>query len=210
MRPPFCSHCSYCDNCVKDFDHHCFFIGNCVAERTHKYFVMFLSLGTFLIVYTDILSVIFSVSVIFGSEVLAENFKEQMSYFLIGLLFLCFSCCFAKMCKYALHWILGLFIVAVTFLFLGSFMAMRTTDVTKMKYYENPMFGLVYMIMSMPILLWICPISCVHCKNISLNLTIKQKIVLQRKGYQKYINIDFSLPTAQKCQNIKHFIFKRN
>lgn len=99
FRPPRCSHCSVCGNCIEVFDHHCPWLNNCVGKGNYRYFFFFL------ITLSIHMMTTFTWSVLFVLDH-KEKLKETNSIVALSLIIVIFFLCWPVLGLTIFHMVL--------------------------------------------------------------------------------------------------------
>ena len=214
LRPPSASHCRYCDNCIKVFDHHCFFVSNCIGERNHKYFFLFLingSIGGILISFFNSIHFLY---VFFFSEfkIWKSLFKNYLYLTIIALLLITFGLLVASAGSNDIG------CIGVPIVIGGIIINICIYKIIPKEHpsYFNP-FTLISLFGSVSFTIFVSSVFIVQYLKISKKLTVKQESsireeYIERRSKGEEINISVKyfvkLSIRERIKNVIEFLRK--
>jgi hypothetical protein len=214
LRPPSASHCRYCDNCIKVFDHHCFFVSNCIGERNHKYFFLFLingSIGGILISFFNSIHFLY---VFFFSEfkIWKPLFKNYLYLTIIALLLITFGLLVASAGSNDIG------CIGVPIVIGGIIINICIYKIIPKEHpsYFNP-FTLISLFGSVSFTIFVSSVFIVQYLKISKKLTVKQESsireeYIERRSKGEEINISVKyfvkLSIRERIKNVIEFLRK--
>ena len=214
LRPPSASHCRYCDNCIKVFDHHCFFVSNCIGERNHKYFFLFLingSIGGILISFFNSIHFLY---VFFFSEfkIWKPLFKNYLYLTIIALLLITFGLLVASAGSNDIG------CIGVPIVIGGIIINICIYKIIPKEHpsYFNP-FTLISLFGSVSFTIFVSSVFVVQYLKISKKLTVKQESsireeYIERRSKGEEINISVKyfvkLSIRERIKNVIEFLRK--
>ncbi|EAR83809.1 DHHC zinc finger protein (macronuclear) [Tetrahymena thermophila SB210] len=197
IRPPLASHCSECNQCVKNFDHHCFFMGNCIGQRNHKNFYLFLWCSYIWVLYMLAFSILCFVDNIKQNSFVFVQFYHN---YVLFYLFIAITGCLLLLAVLRLNKDFTKFMVfpfviitLISFIWIASYQ-----DV---KFYNNPVIPLLGMILYIGSAAGLSNFAFFDCFLACIGSTLKEETYKNKINQEKQ-----KFTYAQGCKTYYNFL----